>query len=314
MRRGLAIALVVLAGAAPAYLTCVEVALARAPLTPLEEGLDARGLAPARALGSSLGDLRASDALSLVVLLGPPPLPDAERAALRRHVEAGGELWIVSRDASLVALDGDDALRAQAYPGFLYAGNGSSPRVQVADQGVAEMRGLFALDLGAAWEPLLVTDRQAFRDTNGNGRLDGGEPGGPFVAAARAKLGDGRIVVIGADDADAIPPEVASALARDARAGTALLVDHTAPAWAAPGLRVLAVTGLPAGSLLAAAFVVAAALGLLLLLASRRDDARAERAGDDVSRLTSAFAARLRARGLAEDRKLLQSLEGDTAP
>lgn len=321
MRRSLGLVLVAVAVASAAYLGAVAAALAAAPASPLERGLEARGLDVSRALGSSLPDLKSSPGpVALVALVAPADVPAAERDALRAHVEAGGVLWVLSPYPSERAL-WDGAPLARAFPGFLYGANGSAPVLALEDQGTLSSLGFLALRTGAddtaaggPYRPLLSADERAFRDTNGNRRLDGGEPAGPFVVAAEAAVGKGRVVVVGVEDAALVPESLATALSRGLPEGRVVVIDGAAPgAWAGPGLRVLALAGLPAGSLLAAALLLVAAAALLLLLLGRGDDAARERE-EPALRLSDSYLARLRERGRPEDLRLLQSIEGDTAP
>lgn len=314
MRRGLAFALLAAGILSAGYLGAVAAAVAGAPASPVERGLEARALTVVRALGSPLPDLAASpEPVALVVLVAPHDLAAAERDALRAHVEGGGVLWVVSPAASDRVLWG--GLRATSFPGFLYAANGTAPTLDLEEQGTLTSLGFLALNVDPdVFSPLLTADARAFRDTNGNRKLDTGEPGGPFVVAAQADAGTGRVVVIGAEDAALLPDALATALARTLPAGRVVVVDGAAPApWAAPGLRVLALAGLPPGSLLAAALVVVAGAALLLIVLARGDDA-AEPPGASALRLSTSYLARLRERRRPEDERLLQSLEGDTAP
>lgn len=315
MRRGIAILLMAVGALALAYLAAVEAAVARAPATPLENGLADRGIDVHRAPASALPDLRtAPTPFALVVLVHPPPLPDAERDALRAHVESGGALWILSPDPHGRALWSDDALQATAFPGFIFGMNGSAPRLTLPEGDTVDAIGFQALELkGDAWTPLLTADARAFRDTNGNRRLDAGEPGGPFVLAAQADVGEGRITIMGGETPDLVPQTLALAFSRTLRDGDALVVDATrGDAWAGPGRGVLALAALPAGSLVAAGLVVLAAAGLLLLALAKPEEEDA--AGEGASgRLVADYLARLRERNRPEDTRLIQIIEGDTA-
>ena len=315
MKRGVAIPLLALAALALLYLGAVVAVVAGAPASPLERGLEARDLPVERALCSTLPDLRASPGpVALVVLVAPGELPDAEREALRAHVERGGHLWVLSPAPSARAL-WDGALRAHAFPGFVYASNGSAPALALADAGLLSASGFLALDADPeAYDPVLTADERAFRDTNGNRRLDTGEPGGPFTVAAQADVGAGRVVVVGVEDASLLPDAFSTALARGLPEGRVVVVDSAlAPAWTAPGLGVLALAGLPAGSLLAAALLVLAGGAALLLVLTRGEDA-AEATEAPALRLSDAYLARLRERAGPEDERVLQTLQGDTAP
>lgn len=316
MRRGLALVLVALAGAALTYLAVVEAAVARIPPTPVENGLEARDLRVSRALASTLPDLRSAPTPpALVVLVTPPTLPEAERNALKAYVEAGGELWVLSPSPSARALWSDDNLKAGTLRGFLYASDGSLPTLTI-EPGDLSLSGLgfLALDVGAAYSEVLRADTSAFRDTNGNGRLDTGEPGGPFTVGAAARVGEGRVVVLGTEDATILPSALSTGLTRDLREGSVLILDANAPGgWAAPGIAVLALASLPAGSLVAAALLLLAAAALLLLVLPRGERDAAD-ADAPAFRLASAYAERLRERARPEDKIILQSLEGDNAP
>lgn len=317
--RALALLLVAFGVAGLAYVAAVEVALARAAPTPLETGLEARDLTVLRAPASALPDLRgAPEAPALVVLVNPGSLLEGERNALRAHVEGGGALWVLSPHPSRLALWDDASIAADAFPGFLYAGgNGSAPRLALVEEGAAvSALGFLALDLdGDEWQPVLTADATAFRDTNGNGRLDRGEPGGPFVVAARADVGEGRVLVMGVEDANLVPAELASALARGLRDGGVLVVADgaRAGAWTGPGVTALGLAALPSGSLLAAALLLVAAGGLLALVLLRSDD-EADAAATVAQRLAATYADRLRQRGRPEDTIILQSLQGDSPP
>lgn len=312
MRRGLTLALVAVGVAGLCYLAAVEVAVALAPESPLERGLEEQGFRVTRAPASALPDLRgAPQDPALVVLVHPASLSDAERDALRARVEAGGVLWVLSSRPSEAALW--DGPRADAFPGFLYASTGAGARLALATGDALSAVGFFALDLKEGWTPVLTADATAFRDTNGNRVLDRGEPAGPFVVAAEAVVGEGRVLVVGTDQSARVPMPLAAALARDLGTGDALVLDG-APAggWTAAGRTALALAALPAGSLVAAGVLLLAAAALLALALLRGDDG--EGADAPAARLAAVYADRIRARGRPEDKLVLQSLQGDSPP
>lgn len=49
---------------------------------------------------------------------------------------------------------------------------------------------------GSGYEPLALSSEFSYLDLNLNGKYDEGEPAGPFVVAARAKLGEGYVIVV----------------------------------------------------------------------------------------------------------------------
>lgn len=281
MTRGrlvLALGLLALAGSL-LVATAFEAVAAR---RPMEDALVKTGATVERAVATPVPLLTDPAGAPDLALVAPwRGLVDSERRLLEEFVADGGELWLFSEEPLLVAWDG---VAVRASPGRVFASDGAPARLVLpGGTEIASTGDLRALDLaGSALEPLIMTTSDAFRDTNGNGRLDAGEPAGPFVAAASAARSDGRVVVAASRDVDAYAALVAKGVIA-AGPGTRAVVlysESAAPLSDLPRL-LLSIAALPAAGPYAAAALVALALALLVLATQDKKGATNARHRDE---------------------------------
>lgn len=274
---------------------------------PAVEALRAQGLLVERPAASVAFPLAAAAPPALVVLAQPAGMPAGEQDALLDAVRAGATLWLVVDEASRAPdlAEAAGAAAPRAFSGPVFGRSGGAAPVDSA-AGRAEAVGLRALDVRAGWEAVATTSDVTFRDANGNGRLDGGEPAGPFVVAAAAAVGDGRVVVLGAESLDALPPALVAHLAATLPAGEAVVLDGAVPgAWARAAKPAVAVLSLPAVNLLAALVVAVASLAAAALLLPRgAEPASAKRR--TVPDLAAPYRRRLAGRPDAQARRMLE--------
>lgn len=230
---------------------------------------------------------------ALVVVSAPHALAPAESDALRAYVEAGGTAWLLlgGQDTAPLRLGSTEV---RLLPGLVFHEDGSAPRLAEPAAG-EDAFGWRALDVVGESTALVVASADAYRDTNGNARLDLGEPAGPFTLAARIPVGEGALLVAARDGLADLSPAILEALAAESASGAGILLDLAgAPAWHAP-VRASALAFLLAASdaqPAAALAGVGAAAFLVLLLRSVGDaPAASSRLGAIVERFRGATQA-----------------------
>lgn len=269
-----------------AYLAAYLGAVAAAPPSALEEALVEQGHEVRRAAASPLPAL-AQDGADAVVLASPGALPAAEQRALLRYVEGGGTLLLAGPAPDAMPRVGG---AVRVHPGLVYDVNGGPPELPGSRDALPGAR---SLDLdGSAYAPLARTGGDAFRDSDGDAKLSLGEPAGPFIVAASAKVGAGRVVLVAVDDASSLayaPGLLSDAVPLGAER-VVLLEPHGA--WAAPARALLHAAALASASLLAAAALLLAAGGTLAWLMMPRDEV-AEGARSTLARLVADYHSKL---------------------
>ncbi|HWH08486.1 MAG TPA: DUF4350 domain-containing protein [Candidatus Thermoplasmatota archaeon] len=269
---------------AAAYLAAFFAVAAQAPASPLETAAAERGHDVLRAAASPLPAL-AQERADVVVLAAPHARPAAEQRALLRFAESGGTVVLVGAAPPARLAEG-----VRVHPGVVYAADGGPAAL---DAGRDVLPGARSLDLeGSAFSPLARTTTGSFRDSDGDARLTLGEPAGPFVVAAQAAVGAGRVVLVAAEDADdlALAPTLLDAALGPEAARVVLVEAHGA--WAAPARIVAHAAALSSASLLAAAALLLAAGGVLAWLMGPRDESEA-RIRSTMERLVSDYQSTL---------------------
>ncbi|GEM_PF-3733021 len=264
-----------------AYVVAAQVAAAQRAPTALEQSLGSGGLRVERAVASPLPVLeRPSGAPEVVVLAGAGAIPAAERAGLASFVKSGGEVWVVGSSPQPAQLGAGDAWALQVLAGQIVASDTAAPALATASGAKVHVEGALALGAaGSAFSPYLRAPLESFRDSNGDGRLNEGEPSGPFLAGVTAKLGQGRLVFLPSDSpAGVLTPDLVGDLLKGRQGVRALVVDHSAiAAWQVPAATLLeeaATLGQPWIGVALLALGVAASLGLVLarVAASKEED------------------------------------------
>jgi hypothetical protein len=252
-------------------------------LTQAREGLAASGYPVASVVGRL--DLAPSDAL--VIVPAPARAPAAaEAAALDRHLQAGGAVWVAGGPALGAWLSGYGlAMGAQPLlqlgapaPGLVVL-NGTvdgAPFPAV----VATLPSVLVAQEGRGWQPILTAPGNAFLNTHSDGVIGRGDPPGPFLVGARLDFPGGGTLLVTADAsllADQAWGRPGSdnaafvrALAQSVHPRSVLLDEsqHGWPAaegpWIAAGAATAALARLPlwAAALLTLALAAAAALAL----------------------------------------------------
>lgn len=196
-----------------------------------------------------------------------------EAAVLESFVREGGDLWLIGPDPRAAL---PEALAGTIRPlrGEVFASNGSAPEAATTRHSVSQS-GFLALDAGAPWISELSVGAEAFRDENGDGRLEIGEPGGPFVVGAVAELGEGAIHVVGLSGRALPGADLVLAVEDLAPEGPVVLSEpRAAPAWTIPGVALArAIATLALGGVVALLVLLGLALvGARSLLERRADD------------------------------------------
>jgi hypothetical protein len=263
----------------------------------------------AASLSAPLALRLSAETPAAVVLLDPAPAALGEADRLRSYVEEGGDLWILAPDPT-VALWAGARESVHALPGILYASNASTPTFHLAGQ-AAIQPGVHALEIRAPWTARMDASAETFRDLTGDGRLETGEPSGPFVAAASLPVGRGTVTLVSLDAArEPVSASLLSLMARQMPPGRVLVQDAAAaPGWTAPGLvveRGLAILG--ATGVLATALVAAAALlgAALLAFAAVAADAPAREASSTAAARARAWLDALRERNPDQHARLVE--------
>jgi hypothetical protein len=273
----------------------------------VETLLTSRGADLARTSVSSTPYLRGLvGAQETVVLITDAEVPRAEQRLLREHVEQGGLLVVISTLVPERFLGADARWDVATLPGRIYGPDGGGVPLHRGAATAIVGDDVRALDLRrSGMTPLVESGPDSFRDANANADLDAGEAPGPFVVAAEAEVGSGRLVVV-AREKGAPVSEALAGLVLDGSPTTAVLV--VAPgktalhAWSRAWL--IPVYQIP-GSLLLATLSLALAGAAALLVVVHVEPARA--AASRQSALPG-YLARLRERGSPQDRALLDRI------
>jgi hypothetical protein len=315
MNKALRVALPLAAVVFSAYLITVQLSPALQPQTPLEAVLEKNGYEITRASSTATYAIsHGSTAPSLVVLVMPGWLASSEQSALRHYVQEGGDLWFISpHPESDIWQEPKTGLGT--FPGALYAADGSAALVHVPDAPTPlPVSGLRALNLNgsAQFVALMSTTADSFRDTNGNARLDSGEPSGPFVFVASAKEGEGNVIVVATESPDALPAEIISDLASGSRAaGVGVVVyGRMLSAWSLPARSILTVASLPPFDAPVALAVTVGVVGLAtsLIWTPQRQSARA--AATEAAATIQAARERLKTDPAPAAARILTIIEG----
>lgn len=276
-----------------AYVVLAEGAALEQPPDGLALRLADAGASVTSGVDSPLLALHASRvAPRVLILLDPRSLTSAESADVTRHADAGGDVWLFSRQPDLVlpSLRG----RLAARPGTIYTSGGSAPGLTDADGRRTVGPSFVALDTanGTTARPLLATDVDAFRDTNANGVLDAGEPPGPFVVATALAQGNGRIVVVGRESFGGLRADVLSALLPpDLPTPLTVAVVRPPPArWTSPAFSLITTLAIPLANTTGAIVLILAGSVASVSLVPQRHEAR--RPDDAIDRIIAEHTAR----------------------
>lgn len=303
--------ILILAGVALAFLAALlPASLYAAPLVEPSSDLEA-GLGPVGDVHRVAGDpatalVESAHPPAALVLLHPAAMSPSQQAILRGFVEKGGALWVLTA-RPLKEVLGEDAPAIQTWPGSLYQEKGARALVHAPSKtafALPDARALQALPPDA--RVLVTSDPTSFRDSNGNGVLDLGEPSGPFDVAAQVPLGVGHVVFVAAP-AGLPPAALVEALAGDAEvSGVWVAGIADAPVAAPIAHAMLSVALQPETSLVAAILVVVVAAALLVLLL--KEDVAASRPKEERQPGLDAFLAALRASKDADDSQWLRQI------
>jgi hypothetical protein len=177
----------------PGLLAAGIIADSARPLSGFEAALEREGWAVERsqAVGPAVGT---PDAPDMIVITNGWVLTRLEWSALRPRVEAGADLVVFGSDP--VAAAGPAAAGMRTLPGRLHEIDGTAARLVGPTKTPFRQEAMRALETEnqTLFLPLL-TAPTAFRDTDLNGQFDVGEPSGPFVVAAFAPVGQGRVIL-----------------------------------------------------------------------------------------------------------------------
>ncbi|MBI4394203.1 MAG: hypothetical protein HY556_10505 [Euryarchaeota archaeon] len=201
------------------------------------------------------------------------------------------------------------------FPGAIYAADGSAALVHGPEALTPlPVSGLRALNLNGSTQfvPLLATTKDSFRDTNGNARLDSGEPSGPFVFVAAAKEGDGNVIVVATESPEALPDEIVSDLASGSRAaGVVVIVDgRMLSAWSLPARSLVTVASLPPFDMLVAIAVTVGVVGLATSLIWTPPPHSARAAATEAAATIQAARERLKTDASSAAARILTIIEG----
>lgn len=302
--RGVLLVLLMLS-AAGAYVCAGYVLNAAATPLAFESSLEAAGHRVRRATGSAIVDVLAADEPpTWIVLLDPHEPFGSERETLSTYVEAGGTLWIVTRSPVVAAPWDPQHESADPYPGLLYASDGGPATLRTRGGVPSDGAGVAALRLVAqdGLAPVLTADADAFRDTNANGRLDEGEPGGPFVVGAERLMGDGRVLLLAMRPESALAPEVINDLAPALDADVLIVRRGAAPAAWAPVEPLATLSGLPLARDPLALTALLAFAGAAYLLIPRAPPEGGDD-GAELSRLVDDYVRATQPRSKSHDRR-----------
>lgn len=219
----------------------------------------------------------------LLIVGGSHTLTQPETDAILRFARAGGEAWLVA-PVPEGAFARFDPPRAAAGAIYDEAGDPAS-----SHDGTLSAEGLRALLLPHdGWVALHSTESDAFRDTNGNGVLDEGEPVGPFVVAAGRPHGAGRVVVVAADGPGAMQtmPAPSQSIGR-----AVIAAASQPPSFATVGASIVLIGSLGGASFLIASAMLAVAILVVAAVSLARQPSRP--ADPDAQRMADAVTSYL---------------------